>query len=244
MSAMSPGPALRLARAAFFAAVCTVTTAGGHVLMSGHGVAAGPLLAVLVGLTLCALPATGRELGGRVIAAATVTAQIALHTLFTLLPAGPHRPGVVPGGAAGTAAHSPGHLGHHGHIDRVDRAGVGAGGVPPDTGDGYAHAAAEAGATALGHGWTPGMVTAHAVAALLCALWLWRGETALFGALRAGAALLAEPLRLVARARVHGNAPARRPGTGTPTGTGFVPAPAVLLRHALSRRGPPSLPVC
>ncbi|MBB0245388.1 hypothetical protein FNQ90_15090 [Streptomyces alkaliphilus] len=220
---MSTGPALRLARAVFFAAVCTVTTAGGHVLMSGHGVAPGPLLAVLVGLALCALPATGRELAGRVIIAATVAAQFASHTLFTLLPAGPHPTGAVHGSAAGTAAHHTGHPGFTGHAG---------------------HAVGEAGGTALGHGWTPGMVTAHAVAALFCALWLWRGEAALFGAVRAGAALLAEPLRLVARARVHGNAPARCSRTAVATDGGFTPVRAVLLRHALSRRGPPSPAVC
>ncbi|GAB3122661.1 hypothetical protein GCM10027160_41880 [Streptomyces calidiresistens] len=222
---MSTGPALRLARAVFFAAVCTVTTAGGHVLMSGHGIAPGPLLAVAVVLALCALPATGRELPGRVIAAATVTAQLALHTLFTLLPAAPRPTGAVHGGAAGTAAHHAGHPGPSGYAD-------------------HAHALGEAGGAALGHGWTPGMVAAHATAALVCALWLWRGEIALFGAVRAGVALLAEPLRLVARARAHGNVPARRPRPGTAAGRGFAPVRTALLRHALSRRGPPPLAVC
>ncbi len=82
----------------------------------------------------------------------------------------------------------------------------------------------------------PGMLAVHLLAALLCGLWLARGEAAFFTLARAALAHAFTPLRLlralvrvpdaprgpVRRARRN----AHRPHT-------------VVLAHALSRRGPP-----
>jgi hypothetical protein len=90
------------------------------------------------------------------------------------------------------------------------------------------------------HAWSPGMVLAHFLAALACALWMWRGEAAVFRLGRALAAFVAAPLRLAglllgfAAPALHGPvrvtrffAPVRRPRR-----------PA--LRYAVTRRGPPA----
>ncbi|MFE7190870.1 hypothetical protein [Kitasatospora sp. NPDC057541] len=93
------------------------------------------------------------------------------------------------------------------------------------------------------HGMSPGMVTAHVLAALACALLLWRGETALvrlfellgaLGSVLAGALLA--PL-LVLFTRPAGYRPPDSPG---PDGHRARRARSVLLSHALVRRGPPS----
>ncbi|MER7703618.1 hypothetical protein ABTX81_12040 [Kitasatospora sp. NPDC097605] len=92
------------------------------------------------------------------------------------------------------------------------------------------------------HGMSTGMITAHVVAALACALLLWRGETALvrlfellgaLGSVLAGA-LLAPLLVLFARPAGY-----RPPGTPGPVGHRARLPRSVLLSHALVRRGPP-----
>jgi hypothetical protein len=88
------------------------------------------------------------------------------------------------------------------------------------------------------HTWTLGMLAAHVVAALVCALWLWRGEAAVWRLGRALAALVTGPL---SRARaVGGAAPLRTPRAGrAPAPAVLSPPSAVVLRYALVRRGPP-----
>ncbi|WP_380281024.1 hypothetical protein [Kitasatospora purpeofusca] len=92
------------------------------------------------------------------------------------------------------------------------------------------------------HGMSTGMITAHVVAALACALLLWRGETALvrlfellgaLGSVLAGALLA--PL-LVLFARAAGYLP---PDAPRPVGHRARLPRSVLLSHALVRRGPP-----
>ncbi|MFC5662213.1 hypothetical protein ACFP3U_04355 [Kitasatospora misakiensis] len=92
------------------------------------------------------------------------------------------------------------------------------------------------------HGMSTGMITAHVLAALACALLLWRGETALarlfellgaLGAVLAGA-LLAPMLALFGRPAGY-----RPPGSPRPVGRRTRLPRLVLLSHALVRRGPP-----
>lgn len=84
-----------------------------------------------------------------------------------------------------------------------------------------------------GHGGHAGMLPAHALAALICGVWLWRGERALFGLVRALRTRIALPLPLpVAVVAAPGVAPGVYPGP--------PPLRGVRLRHALSRRGPPA----
>ncbi|MFD7410772.1 hypothetical protein ACFVZ3_36115 [Kitasatospora purpeofusca] len=92
------------------------------------------------------------------------------------------------------------------------------------------------------HGMSTGMIAAHVLAALACALLLWRGETALvrlfdllgaLGAVLAGA-LLAPLLALFGRPAGY-----RPPGAPRPVGRRTRLPRLVLLSHALVRRGPP-----
>ncbi|WP_067650039.1 hypothetical protein [Nocardia harenae] len=80
------------------------------------------------------------------------------------------------------------------------------------------------------HGGGAGMLAAHGLAALLCGLWLLRGERALFALVRALYTRVVLPVRFTVRVP-PGVAPVECPGP--------VPLRGVWLRHALSRRGPP-----
>ncbi|MEV5889127.1 hypothetical protein [Nonomuraea fuscirosea] len=75
--------ASRLARAAVFATVCVVMSAGGHVLAGGAQVAVPTLLIGVLGAFVLAFVLSGRERGPEVIVAASAAAQILLHELFT-----------------------------------------------------------------------------------------------------------------------------------------------------------------
>ncbi|WP_158844631.1 hypothetical protein [Streptomyces sp. NRRL WC-3742] len=96
----------------------------------------------------------------------------------------------------------------------------------------------------MAHGMSAGMLAAHVVAALACALLLWRGDAALvrlfelfgaLGAVVAGAVVL--PL-LALRLRPFGYRPPTAP---RPADRSVRPARSVLLTHAVVRRGPPAL---
>jgi hypothetical protein len=85
---------------------------------------------------------------------------------------------------------------------------------------------------------TPHAVAAHVVAALVAAWWLRRGEAALWSLLRWAVAFVPG---LVAWWR-HAPAPLPDRTTGHPGRTAADAAPLrqLLLRHAVSRRGPPT----
>ncbi|MGV9266025.1 hypothetical protein ACWDRR_15350 [Kitasatospora sp. NPDC003701] len=100
----------------------------------------------------------------------------------------------------------------------------------------------------MAHSMSAGMIAAHLLAALACALLLWRGETALarlFELLGALGTVLTGvlPLALLALfARPRGFEP---PVPPRPAARRARPPRPVLLSHALVRRGPPVLaPVC
>ncbi|MFE2427775.1 hypothetical protein ACFXJ5_13615 [Streptomyces sp. NPDC059373] len=97
---------------------------------------------------------------------------------------------------------------------------------------------------AAGPGWSVGMVLAHTLAALVCGLWLWRGEAAVFRVGRALAAFVFAPLRRARRAHDFAGARQAVVRRGVAAGRLLLPPHRVLLRHAVSRRGPPVAPVC
>ncbi|MFE0171234.1 hypothetical protein ACFWZ2_02875 [Streptomyces sp. NPDC059002] len=232
---MTSGPAFRLARAAVFAAVCVVTTALGHALMSGAPL---PWWAVGYAFTATAAAAwwlTGRERGAVTVTSATVVAQLALHELFGLA----QRMSAPPGAGAGSVHGGGGAAGGDG-MDHMNHAMPmpGSGEMTPSSGMGGS-GAGEWIMSLFGHS-ALGMLLAHVVAALICALWLWRGEAAAFRTGRALAAAVFVPLRLVLRVLVAALPPAP-PRVGA-----LVPVPrlrGVLLQYVVSRRGPPVLPV-
>ncbi|WP_433413707.1 MFS transporter [Microtetraspora malaysiensis] len=101
MAIVSPeDPALRLARAAAFAAVCVLVSAAGHIFAGGGPVAPGALLVGTFGSVVLAYALNGRERGPEVVLTATVGAQLFLHELF----------------ASTTPAPIPHHEDGHGHL--------------------------------------------------------------------------------------------------------------------------------
>ncbi|MEX2972528.1 hypothetical protein [Streptomyces sp. C184] len=194
---MRASPAMRLLRAAVFAAVCLTLSAAGHQLAAGS---APPVwadgtgfLAVLV--LGCLLGARERSLPG--IGAAMLTTQAGLHLAFNAAHAPARR---LPATSMPVGMHGMRMMGHPHPM---------------------AHAAA-----------------AHVAAALLASWWLRRGEAALWSLLRRAVTLVpglmawwgARHVRLPALAYAvvpHGLTAGQRTRR------------QVLLRHAVSRRGPP-----
>ncbi|MFD0416568.1 hypothetical protein [Streptomyces sp. NPDC127108] len=78
------GSDVRLLRAATFAAVCVVLSAGGHVLASCAAVPLWTLIAAFVVVLAVAVPLAGRERSLPGIAGALAVGQLALHALFGL----------------------------------------------------------------------------------------------------------------------------------------------------------------
>ncbi|MFD7584893.1 hypothetical protein ACFV84_05610 [Kitasatospora sp. NPDC059811] len=143
----------------------------------------------------------------------------------------------VSASADGTALDAAGMAGMPGMPGTSGLSGASAAhGMPSGTAHGMAHD--------MAHGMSFGMIAAHALAALACALLLWRGDAALvrlfdlLGALgTVVAGVLVLPL-LALFARPFGYRP---PAAPRPTGGRTRPSRSVLLTHAVVRRGPPAL---
>ncbi|MFD7504712.1 hypothetical protein [Streptomyces sp. NPDC059850] len=221
---MTPGPALRTTRAAIFAVVCVVMAALGHAVMSGGAVSWQMLGAAFLATASAAWWLGGRQRGGAVVTGATVGAQLVLHLLFHFSQSVPLPRASMAHGAHGGAGGMSGGHGAHGT--------QGMSGMEGMAGMADAHLASAAG------GITPGMLLAHALAALVCGLWLWRGEAAAFRLGRTLAAAVYVPLRLLGADALP--LPARRrparPGAGRALR-------AALLHYVVARRGPPASPV-
>ncbi|WP_176963715.1 hypothetical protein [Streptomyces sp. 2224.1] len=235
---MTAGSVSRAARAAIFAVVCVTTAALGHALMSAQPVPAGALAAALGATGAAAWWSAGRERGGFAVTGSAVVAQLVLHSLFGLAQScrsvlgqeTAHSASMAPrgemagmsqlAGMAGRLAASTAHLGDigavRGEMSELQRV----------------HS---------GHG-TFGMFLAHVLAALVCGLWLWRGEAAAFRLARSVAAVWFAPLMLVLATL---DPPALKPTARPVAGGGHVlRLRGVFLHHVLSRRGPPKPSFC
>ncbi|MFJ6949219.1 hypothetical protein ACISU4_32065 [Streptomyces wuyuanensis] len=227
---------MRALRAALFAAVCVTLAAVGHSFTSGHDL---PPLAVLGALALTAAGgwlAGTRRRGPLPIGAALLGVQGALHLLFAR--SEPHA-------AAHTAPHH--HIGGTGTAtaDSVPADGAPAvdavmpGASAAHSADTlFADIAAQTSQLTTG---PAGMLAAHVLGAAVCALWLARGEAALFRLARTVGTVCAAPfapLRLLL-ADVRVPEPPRPPRSGHRTRR----LHGVVLTHSLSRRGPPGGPV-
>ncbi|MFC9282402.1 hypothetical protein [Streptomyces collinus] len=226
---MAAGWCSRTVRAAVFAVVCVLLAALGHVLMSGRHVPGWTLAAGLAVTGAAGWSLAGRERGLPLVVTAVLAAQTALHEAFSLAgPAGPH--------PAGTAAVGPVHAGATGSMD------MGAmGAMSPMSGMSPRDMSTTASAVPTGHvmdGGSPsfGMLAAHLLAALLCGLWLAYGERAAFRILRAVAARLAAPLRLLLALPVPADPPRPRTRRGR---SGRAPR-LLRLVHSIITRGPPA----
>lgn len=208
--------ALRSLRAGVFAAVCVGLAAAAHDL-SMHAVPApGTMAAAFAAAGAVGCLAGSREQSLRAITAAMALVQVGLHLLFDA--ASPAPPASVPMPAM------PGMVGMAGTSDMASIPGMD--GSPTMPG--------------MHHPMTGQALAAHALAALLAAWWLRRGEAAVWSLLRRAAALAPYLLTWATRARIA-LSPRPLDLRAAAFGWGFEPRlrSHLLLRHALIRRGPP-----
>ncbi|MFE4537797.1 hypothetical protein ACFRKB_22370 [Streptomyces scopuliridis] len=194
----------------------------GHSFTSGHEIPLGALWTAFGVTAGVAWLAGGRRRGFRSIGAGLLTVQGGLHLIFAGTPpfGGAAPPDHTPHGAEGGIATGTG-------MDMGE--GAGAGMLPVDT------------AVPFGLDGSAGMLVAHVLAAAVCALWLARGEAALFRLATVLGALAFSPLRLLLTAARPRFAPrpavAVRHAPDAPAAHRFR---GVVLAHTLSRRGPPA----
>ncbi|MFF9768378.1 hypothetical protein ACF1GT_17510 [Streptomyces sp. NPDC014636] len=228
----------RTLRAGVFAAACVLLAALGHVMMSGVPVPWWAMAAGAAGTGVGGWCLAGRERGRTLIVAAVVAAQTVLHETFSLAQSSASGPRAGSSGPAydmGAMDMGSMHMGstHMGsmHMDAMDMTGIGhlAAGSMTHMGPGM-H-----GAHSMGGGATFGMFAAHLLAAVLCGLWLAYGERAVFRILRAMAARLVAPLRMLLALPV----PPCRPSVRRGRDAGRPPLAQLLLCYAIVSRGPP-----
>ncbi|MFF1293906.1 MULTISPECIES: hypothetical protein [unclassified Streptomyces] len=216
-----------------FAAVCVVTTALGHALMSGDVL---PWWAV--GSAFAATAAggwwlTARERGAVTVVGATVVVQGVLHLLFSVahqLVRTPVSVAGVPRAERGSTLHQGTEPSHSGMV--MHPSGVRPGAVAESSGAPLV--------SVLTHQGSAGMLLAHLLAAVVCGLWLWRGEAAVHRIGRALAAVLFAPLRRICRVLLRTASTRLVPLRRRPVHGGEHRLPtSALLRHAVIRRGPP-----
>lgn len=254
---MPVGWRCRAARSVLFAVVCVALAACGHVLMSDDPLPGWSLGLCVGGVGTLAWLVAGRERGQAAVVALTVAVQAALHGAFTLVQTAPQADtGAGDGSALATRWADALLCGPYGDAaaaartcDVAAQAGLTDSMALPGL-EGGSSAIAALGHTAHGagthaaspvHGMgamtgtaTWGMLAAHVVAALLCGLWLARGECAAFQILRALADRFHRPLALFRGLRPLPSAPPASAADRSVT----LPCPRLLV-HALVTRGPP-----
>lgn len=238
---------LRMLRAAVFATLCVAMAATAHLSMSEAELPVPVLAAAFAGVLSGTWLLAGRRRGLAAVSGWMVAAQAALHVLFDTTASATHAAratrdwavlllctpdglpaGTNPADLARAAGLDPDALSMPGSMpDMPGMAGM----------TGMADTAGTAGAV---YTLSAGMLAGHLLAALACALLLWRGEAALTGIsglLHALANALLPLLLLLVPHRYEPLGPAlsmlrrARP-----------PRPA-LLTHAVVRRGPPAPPL-
>ncbi|MGY9063789.1 hypothetical protein [Streptomyces sp. CAS3] len=233
----------RAARAGVFAAACVLLAALGHATMSGTPVPWWAMAAGALGTGAAGWLLAGRERGRVSIVAVVTAAQVVLHETFSLAQESASGSMAMSHGGPPTGAGGM-HMGSTGSMDmgsmgsmRMDMGSMGGAdmgsaghAVHGMAGPGPLHdMAGMSGAASVG------MVAAHFLAAVLCGLWLAYGERAVFRVLRATAAWLAAPLRLLGALPT----PYHRPGVHRRRAVD-APAPVrLLLCCSLTFRGPP-----
>ncbi|MET9438021.1 hypothetical protein [Streptomyces sp. NPDC006551] len=180
--------------------------------MSAHDLAPGSLYVAFAVTSGLAWLVSGRRRGPLAIGGGLSAVQTALHLIFSSTE--PHAGGTHTG--AGHASMGHGSMGHAPMPDPTTSPAL-------DMAGGHT---------------SVGMLAAHLLAAVVCGLWLARGEAALFALGRAVGASAFTPLRLLL-------AVAHLPAPEPPLLVRARPRPrrlrGVVLAHTLSRRGPPRL---
>ncbi|MFD9306850.1 hypothetical protein ACFWCB_29995 [Streptomyces sp. NPDC060048] len=246
----SPAP-MRATRAAVFAAVAVALGAAGHSYMSGTDI---PLLGLLSAFGLTgglAWLGAGRRRGPLSITTAVLGVQAALHLVFSASADSHHMTGTDLGADAAHGARpaSPSPAGTVGMADMADMADMaataGTDALGAMAGMGGMAGTGGMGGMAAGHAHDSlGMIAAHVLAGLFCALWLARGEAAAFrlaAALAAGALLAGRPLSRVLALLWTRAAPAA-PAPVTPPAAHERPRTlrGAVHAHTAERRGPPA----
>ncbi|WP_037617027.1 hypothetical protein [Streptomyces aureus] len=224
---MTAGWCTRVLRAVMFAAVCVVLAALGHVMMSGSPVAWWALAGAGAGTAGAGWCLAGRERGLALVVSVVVLAQAALHIVFSIARSlTPTATGSMGMGSMDMSSMDMGSTGRG--MSGMGSMDMGSMGTGP-----LAHLFP--GGAGTGSLSSLGMLAAHALAALLCGLWLAHGERAVFRVLRAMAGRLAAPLRLLLALPEPPYRPVLRPRRRTSDR-----APRLLLLvHAITSRGPP-----
>uniref|UniRef100_A0AAU2VB69 Uncharacterized protein n=1 Tax=Streptomyces sp. NBC_00003 TaxID=2903608 RepID=A0AAU2VB69_9ACTN len=227
--------------------------------MSGHDISPSVLLGAFAVTGAVAWCAAGRQRGVAAIAGGQVAAQGALHVLFAKTQPMAGMPGMahasdptsmpmpMPTMTCGMRyAHlMPDSPDSHAMQDMQDMPGME--GMAGMAGDSMAGAAGQAQAMAVdaaAHTMSGGMLAAHLLAALICGIWLWRGEAAAFRLARAVGALgvlAARPLRrALALVRTCVPAPPRPVRRPRPHHRPRPRLRGAVHSHAFIRRGPPA----
>uniref|UniRef100_A0AAU3GLN7 PE-PGRS family protein n=1 Tax=Streptomyces sp. NBC_01401 TaxID=2903854 RepID=A0AAU3GLN7_9ACTN len=256
---MEAGPVGRAVRAAMFAVVSVTLAATGHVLMSGAPL---PFWVPATGFLALAVPGwwfAARERGPWLVTGLAVVTQGVLHNAFS---AAQSALGTVPGtatravgGAAAPRMDAMAGMHHMAHTDHSATSDSMAGmehmvgmervaGMDHVVGMDHSSAVDHMGHLSsmahTGHGMagmSPGMLAAHVLAALVCGVWMARGERAAFQTLRAVAGLLLAPLRPLLTAAL----PAPRRRLRPRRGLSDRLSPGLRCARALDRRGPPGV---
>ncbi|MER5526486.1 hypothetical protein ABT075_18100 [Streptomyces sp. NPDC002677] len=223
---MSASPAVRSLRAAVFAAVCVLLAAAGHGLAMGD---MPPLWADAAGFV--AVFGLGRALAGQErglpeIVAGMLLTQAGLHVGFDAARAATPAPSRTMG---------MGHMGM-GHVGmgHMGMAHMGMAHMSP--GQLRMHGHAMAGMVHHPHALTAHATAAHVLAALVASWWLRCGEAALWSLSRRAAALVPG----LAAWWCDAPLPAPAAGPHQVPADPIRPRRLLALRHAVSRRGPPS----
>ena len=243
--AMSEKPILREVRAAVFAAVCVVVAIIGHDAFSPGGIPLW-LLAASAGILFVAVrPLTSRERGLPSILGAMATVQLGLHQAFATV----QQHSATAATASATAGVTPA-------THKLPALGLWWCGPNAPAGiakilTGYSPSALHAaGIATTGMSMpsahrlpmapmpmTPGMLTAHIVAALIAVWWLRHGEASAWSLARALATRVVHPMNQLAAAHVPWTPPkAARAAFSIPDRVG----PGALIRFIVDRRGPPA----
>ncbi|MFC1419043.1 hypothetical protein [Streptacidiphilus cavernicola] len=217
--------ALRSLRAGMFAAVCTALAAAAHILSMQAVPGAASVAVGFAVVGVFGFLAGSHEQSMRAIGCAMGLVQVGLHLLFdaTMPVPGPAMAGMHGMTGMQDMQTMPGMADMAGMPAMAGMAGMSGPAV------GAAH-----------HAMSSQAVAAHALAALLAAWWLRRGEAALWSLLRHAAAL-APCLTTWLRAWIT---PSVEPPDLFGAGHGWRAASGprfhLMLRHAVIRRGPPS----
>ncbi|WP_267245533.1 hypothetical protein [Streptomyces sp. PR69] len=180
--------------------------------MSAHGIPVAALLIAFAVTAALAWLAGGRRRGVPAIGAGLLAVQGALHLIFSGGQPAAHH---MPARGAHRTPHT--HGNHGQHAPHHEMTGIG---LDADT----------------------GMLAAHLLAALICAVWLARGEAAFFRLARTVGALAFTPLRLLLAAVRLCLPEPPRPAAGCLHRLRADRGHGVLLAHTLVRRGPPPRP--